>query len=235
MSSISSRRARGHAVPASRKRSNRTFLFAVAAVALAAVVAVIVFQVATTGDGSLPERVATGDGRVLGDANAPVTVVEYADFQCPVCKRAETSVVAKIEQEYVTSGRVKIEFRMYPFLGQESFNAAQAAEAARDQGKFWEYHDALFNAQGRENSGAFTYDKLVDLARQVGLDVPLFEQTLSSNTHLAMVQAEADAAHSAGISSTPTFFVNGERIVGAQPYATFQEAIDAALMKAGTR
>ena len=116
-------------------------------------------------DAKIPPRVATGDGRVLGDANAPVTVVEYADFQCPVCKRAETSIISQIEKDYVQQGKVKIEFRMFPFLGQESFNAAQAAEAAREQGKFWEYHDALFNAQGRENSGTFTYEKLVALAQ----------------------------------------------------------------------
>lgn len=203
--------------------------------AIALVAAVIAFQALGGESDALPERVATGEGRVLGDANAPVTVVEYADFQCPVCKRAETSILSKLEDEYVTKGLVKVEFRMFPFLGQESFNAAQAAEAARDQGKFWEYHDALFNAQGRENSGAFGYEKLVDLAREARLDVALFEETLSSNVHLAAVQAEADAARDAGIESTPTFFVNGEKITGAQPYATFQEAIDAALMQDGAQ
>jgi len=167
---------------------------------------------------------------VLGDANAPVTVIEYADFQCPICKRAETSVVSQIERDYVTSGHVKIEFRMFPFLGQDSFNAAQAAEAARDQGKFWEYHDALYNAQGAENSGAFSYDKLVALAQKIGLDVPAFEAALSSNAHLADVQKEADTARSNGISSTPTFFIGDKKIVGVQPYGEFQSAIDAALM-----
>ena len=123
---------------------------------------------------------------------------------------------------------------MFPFLGQESFNAAQAAEAARDQGKFWEYHDALFNAQGSENSGTFTYEKLVALAKQIELDVPTFEATLSANTHLADVQKEADAARAAGVSSTPTFFVSDTKIVGAQPYAQFKVAVDAALAKAGS-
>jgi len=222
--------------PAARGRGARggsRWMFIVGGVVAAGAVAGLIAMQAFGGDtATVPERVATGEGRVLGDPNAPVTVVEYADFQCPVCKRAVSSVVSKIEEDYVQQGQVKIEFRMYPFLGQESFNAAQAAEAARDQGKFWEYHDALFNAQGRENSGVFVYETLVDLAREVGLDVPLFERTLGDNVHLEAVQAEADAARNAGIKSTPTFFVNGERIVGAQPYEEFQKAIDKALEEA---
>lgn len=232
MSTTSASRRRGAATnskAASRRRSLLLF-GGTALAALAAVVGLIAFQ-STGSDAKIPPRVATGDGRVLGDPNAPVTVVEYADFQCPICKRTESSVVSRIEKDYVAQGKVKIEFRMFPFLGQESFNAAQAAEAARDQGKFWEYHDALFNAQGQENGGNFTYEKLVALARKVGLDVPKFEATLSANTYLAPIQREVDAARSNGVSSTPTFFVGSTKIVGAQPYAQFQTAIDAALAK----
>jgi protein-disulfide isomerase len=174
---------------------------AIAVVAIALVGALVVLQAASGSSDKLPERVATGEGRILGDPNAPVTVVEYADFQCPVCKRAETSVLSQIEKDYVQSGKVKIEFRNYAFIGQESFNAAQAADAAGDQGKFWEYHDALFNAQGNENDGNYTYDKLVKLAQQVGLDVPKFEETLSGNVHLAAIQAESDA-RDGGIART---------------------------------
>jgi protein-disulfide isomerase len=201
--------------------------------AIAVVGGLIAFQSTRSADATIPPRVAAGGGRVLGDANAPVTVVEYADFQCPICKRAESSVVSRIEKDYVQQGKVKIEFRMFPFLGQESFNAAQAAEAARDQGKFWEYHDALFNAQGQENGGNFTYETLVVLAGKVGLDVPKFEATLSANTYLAPIQSEADGARSSGVSSTPTFYIGDTKILGAQPYAQFQAAIDAALAKAG--
>ncbi len=232
MSTTTASRRGGNAAK-SKAASKRRSPFAFAGVALAAIAVVgglIAFQ-ATRSDATIPPRVAAGDGRVLGDANAPVTVVEYADFQCPVCKRAETSIVSRIEKDYVQQGKVKIEFRMFPFLGQESFNAAQAAEAARDQGKFWEYHDALFNAQGTENGGNFTYEKLVALAGQVGLDVPKFEATLSANTYLAPIQSEADAARANGVSSTPTFFIGETKILGAQPYAQFQAAIDTALAK----
>jgi protein-disulfide isomerase len=219
---------------AARKRRTLVTVGLVALAAVAVVGAIIGLQATLSSSTTLPPRTAQGDGRTLGNADAPVTVVEYADFQCPVCKRAETSIISKLESEYVTDGKVKIEFRMFPFLGQESFNAAQAAEAARDQGKFWEYHDALFNAQGTENGGNFTYEKLVAIAQQVGLNVQQFEDTLSSNVHLAPVQEEADNARADGVSSTPTFFITDgkgdvTKIVGAQAYAQFQSVIDRAL------
>jgi protein-disulfide isomerase len=232
VASITSKRARARA----QKQRRRSPLLTIAGVALAAfavVGALIGLQTSGGDSATIPERVATGEGRVLGDPDAPVTVIEYADFQCPVCKRAESSILAHIERDYVLDGRVKIEFRMYPFLGPESWHAAQAAEAAQEQGKFWEYHDALFNAQERENSGAFSHDRLVELAREVALDVPRFEATLGANTYLEPLRDEAQAARDAGVESTPTFFVNGEKIAGAQPYGEFQQAIDAALRDAG--
>jgi protein-disulfide isomerase len=204
----------------------------IAIAALAAVGGLIALQAANSGSTALPDRLATGEGRTLGSPDAPVTVVLYADFQCPACKRAELDVVPRLEEEYVLPGKVNIEFRMFPFLGQESWDAAQAAEAAREQGKFWEYHDALWNAQAGENRGAFRYDRLVELAREVGLDVERFEATLTSNVYLDPIQQEADAAREAGVASTPTFFIGGEKIVGAQDSAVFQAAVEQALAEA---
>ncbi len=219
-----------------RAPSSRRSAFMLAGIALAAMVVVVgfvVFQSTTASSDKLPERTVTSSSRVLGDANAPVTIVEYADFQCPVCKRAETSIIANIEKDYVKTGKVKLEFRMFPIIGQESWNAAQAADTAGDQGKFWEYHDALFNAQGAENGGNYTFEKLDAIAAELGLDVEKFRDTLTANTHLAEIQKEKDAGDAAGISSTPTFFVGEKKIVGAQSYSVFKAAIDAELEKAG--
>jgi protein-disulfide isomerase len=231
------RSARGARRAAARQPHARAlpmkFLAAIAGVAIAGVIAVIVIQARSGGGVSVPPRVAPTEGRVLGNEDAPVTIIEYADFQCPICKRAATTLLPELEQQYVATGQVKIEFRMFPFLGQESWDAAQAALAAADQGKFWEYYDALFNAQGRENSGAFQYDRLVAIAQQIGLDVPLFEQTLSSNVHLEDVQHERDAAASAGVTGTPTFFIGDTKIVGVQPLSAYAEAIAAAQQQAG--
>lgn len=211
-------------------------VLALALVAVLAAGVLVAFQTSgSSGSATVPPKTAASNGRTLGDANAPVTVVEYADFQCPICKRAETEVISRLEQDYVNQGKVKIEFRDYAFIGQDSWNAAQAALAANDQGKFWQYHDALFNAQGQENSGQFSYTNLVRIAQQVGLDVPTFEKTLSSNAHLAEVQQEVDQASKAGVDSTPTFFIGDKKIVGIQSYSQFQSAINAALNSAGAK
>lgn len=218
--------------PAARRR---TLMKTGVLAAVLLVGALIAFQVLDRGEVVEPP---VGAGRILGDPNAPVTIVEYADFQCPVCKRAATDLIPMIEADYVNSGKVKVEFRYFPFLGQESWDAAQAAAAAEEQGKFWEYYAALYNAQGRENGGAFSYDRLLQLANDVGLDVARFDTTLASNTNLETVQEEVDAARARGISSTPTFLVGDTKIVGMQDYQRFVDAIEQELQRAegqGTR
>jgi protein-disulfide isomerase len=224
---VSSNKRRGGRKPAaaSRRRTRKFAFLSAVVLAVASVGAFIAFQAFTVHDTRVPERAVAGEGRVLGDPDAPVTIIEYADYQCPVCKRAETSLLPRLIADYVDTGVAKIEFRNFPIIGQESWNAAQAAEAADDQGKFWQYHDALYNAQGRENGGAFTYEKLVKIAQDLGLDVPRFEQALGDNVHLADIQAESDAAHAAGVSATPTFFIGSKKIVGLQDYGTFADAV----------
>jgi protein-disulfide isomerase len=232
--STTTARKGGHASKAAGNRRPQYAFFGIAAVAVVVVAAFVAIQTMGGSSSNIPPRVATGEGRILGDANAPVTIVEYADFQCPVCKRAESAIISQLEKDYIQTGKVKLEFRMYPFIGQESFNAAQAADAAGEQGKFWEYHDALYNAQGRENGGNFTYDKLVAIAGQVGLDVPKFEEALSSNKYLDPIQKEADSAREHGVSSTPTFFVGDKKLEGIRPYDEFTAAIGQALQAGET-
>ena len=222
MTTLSAKQRAKIARQRSTRRRGSLIKFGILAVVLV-VGGIVALQVFNKGEVVEPP---VGEGRILGDPNAPVTIVEYADFQCPVCKRAATDLVPKIEEEYVASGIVKIEYRYFPFLGQESWDAAQAAAAAEEQGKFWEYYAALYNAQGRENGGAFSYDRLLQLAGEVGLDVAQFDETLASNVNLEPIQAEADAARERGVSSTPTFFVGDTKIVGAQEYQKFVEAIE---------
>lgn len=222
-------------VRAPGNRRSAFVLAGIAVIAMAVVMAFVIFQATSASSDKLPARTTTGEGRILGNADAPITIVEYADFQCPVCKRAETSLMPQIEKDYVQTGKVKIEFRMFPIIGQESWNAAQAADAAGDQGKFWEYHDALYNAQGAENGGNFSFEKLVAIAQRLGLDVQKFSDTLTGNTHLKAIQDEKDAA--SGVRSTPTFFVTDgktdKKIEGLMSYSTFKSAIDELLSKAG--
>ena len=105
----------------------------------------------------------------MGNKNAKVTIIEFADFQCPFCERFFKDAESNIIKDYVNSGKVKFAFRHYAFLGQESNFAAEASECANEQGKFWEFHDYLFKNQQGENQGAFTKDKLKGFAATLGL------------------------------------------------------------------
>jgi protein-disulfide isomerase len=132
-------------------------------------------------------------------------------------------------KDYVNTGKVTFVYKNSAFLGQESIWAAQAAECAADQGKFWQYHDLLFARQNGENQGAFTEDKLIGFAQELQLDMTKFEPCLKNDQTLARVQADAQEGRSAGVSGTPTFFINGQILVGAQPIEAFTQAIDQAL------
>ena len=173
---------------------------------------------------------------VLGKADAPVTLIEYGDYQCPFCTRFFSQTESQIISDYVTPGFVKMIFRNYAFLGPESLAAAAAAECANDQSKLWQYHDALYTAKvGDENSGGgeddgfYTRAKFLQLATQVGLDIPTFTSCLDTNKYVALVNKEKGDADALGVNSTPTFYVNGQQITGAQSYSVFKTAIDGLL------
>lgn len=171
-------------------------------------------------------NVDVGKLPVLGNKNAKVTVIEFADFQCPFCERYFKDAEAGIRKNYVDTGKVKFAFRHYAFLGQESTWAAQASECANEQGKFWEYHDYLYNNQGQENSGAFSKDKLKSFAQTLGLNTSQFNSCLDSDKYAKQVADDQKAGQDAGVNGTPATFINGQLISGAQPYSAFQSAID---------
>jgi protein-disulfide isomerase len=166
-----------------------------------------------------------------GAAGATITLIEYSDFQCPYCKRFQDAVVSRIITDYVKTGKVKFSYKNYAFLGDESRWAAQAAECAADQGKFWEMHDLLFNRQQSENSGAFNKENLINLAKEVKVDGTKFSECLNQDKTLERVQEDISEGNRIGVRGTPSFLLNGKLIVGAQPYEAFKTAIDAALKK----
>ncbi len=131
-----------------------------------------------------------------------------------------------LAKEYVDTGKVEFVYKHSAFLGQESLWAAEAAECAADQNKFWEYHDLLFSRQSGENQGAFAKDKLLGFAQGLGLDMARFEPCLKNDQTLDRVRADTQEAQQAGVSGTPTFFINGQVLEGAQPYEAFQKVID---------
>ena len=172
---------------------------------------------------------AIREANVLGDKNAKVTIVEYADFQCPFCGRHHQLVAPTIVQEYVETGKANYVYKHLAFLGPESAYAAVAAECAADQGKFWQYHDYLFEHQQGENEGAFNKDKLIAFGKEMNLDMARFEKCVTNDETIARVQADTEEAQKFGVSSTPSFFVNGTPLVGLKSPDEFRAIIEQAL------
>ncbi len=136
-------------------------------------------------------------------------------------------------ETYVEDGTLRLEWRDFPYRGQESVNAALAARAAQAQGKFWEYHDLLYHNQSSGNSGGYSDENLVSLAREAGLDVGQFEEDLKSARYEPVVQADFREAQQRGISATPMFVVNGRVLAGLQPLEVFERTIERAKSEAG--
>jgi len=172
--------------------------------------------------------VSVDDDPSWGPEDAPVTIVEFSDFQCPFCSRFFSETYPQIKQEY--EGQVHFVYRDFPLtsLHENAQKAGEAAECADDQGKFWEYHDMLFN-----NNSALDDASLKGYASQLGLDTSAFDQCLDSGKYTEEVQKDYQEGISYGVTGTPAFYINGVSIIGAQPYANFKAAIDAALQEAG--
>lgn len=132
-------------------------------------------------------------------------------------------------KQYVDTGQVKFVYKHLAILGQESIWAAEAAECAADQDRFWAYHDLIFSRQAGENQGAFSKDKLLALAQELKLDMTRFEPCLKNDETLARVKDDTQEGQQAGVRGTPTFFVNGRAIVGAVPLKNFQQTIEQVL------
>jgi protein-disulfide isomerase len=137
----------------------------------------------------------------------------------------------KIEQDYVADGRVKLVFHDLALIGQESLWAADAAECANEQGRFWDYHDKLFENQHGENQGDFTIDNLKRFAEELGLDTQTFNQCLDSGKYEDIVKAETQDALNKGIAATPTFVIGDQTVDGPRSYDDLKKVIEAELRK----
>ena len=164
----------------------------------------------------------------VGRTDAPVRIVEFSDFQCPYCGRFDQDVRPDLFKQYVDTGQVAFVYKHMAILGDESTWAAEAAECAADQGQFWEYHDLLFAHRTGENQGAFAKDKLLGFARDLKLDMAQFEPCLENDQTLNRVQTDTREGQQAGVRGTPTFFINDQPLVGAQPLSSFQSLIQQA-------
>ncbi|MGW0549205.1 DsbA family protein [Streptomyces altiplanensis] len=232
----------------SRNRNRSKPLAIGAAVAAAAVLLGVVSYTATKPDGrdsaataevsSDPQadvyaelaklaRRDAGDTLAQGRADAPVVLIEYADFKCGYCGKFARDTEPALVKKYVGNGTLRIEWRNFPIFGKESDAAARAAWAAGQQGRFWQFHAAAY-ADGAKEKG-FGDARLKALAEEAGVeDIARFTRDAGSEAAVKAVKKDQEEAYQLGATSTPSFLVNGRPIAGAQPAETFTEAIEAA-------
>ncbi|HSA97453.1 MAG TPA: thioredoxin domain-containing protein [Candidatus Nitrosotenuis sp.] len=167
----------------------------------------------------------------LGDANAPITIVEFGDYQCFFCNKFFHDTEDSIVENYVKTGKAKILFKDFTIIGQDSVVAAHAAHCAEEQGKFWEYHDILYNHWTGENNGWASSENQLKFASDLGLDVAKFTECNASAKYMKMIQTSANDAKTLGFTGTPGFVFLGSnnkivKITGAQPYEVFAKILD---------
>ena len=156
----------------------------------------------------------------IGPEDAPITIIEFSDYQCPYCKRWHDQVYQPLLNAY--PGKIKLVYRHLPLtsIHPDAFPAAEAAMCAGDQNAYWPYHDKLFSGNSLGS------DLYVQYAQELGLDMTAFESCITEHKFQEAIQADMDFALNLGATSTPTFFVNGLAVVGAQPLSIFQQIID---------
>ena len=183
----------------------------------------------------MSRRIAN-DPTALGEVDAPVVLVEYADYRCPFCGLFSRETLPPLMEKYVKSGDLRVEWRDLPVFGAQSSETAVAGRAAGKQGKFWEFNKAVYALAPERGHADLPRERLVQLAQEVGVpDMTQFEADLDSKELQQAVAADAREAAALGATGTPTFLVNDTPLVGAQPLATFERAIDAALKKAAAK
>ena len=216
--------------------NKRIIVVGVAAVVAVAIIASYASQINTETVNLDMERthgdISTAMGSpILGNPNAPITIVEFGDYQCEQCYRWFHTTKPALVEDYIDTGKANLVFLDLAFLGRHSPLASQATYCAEDQGKYWEFHDMLYNTQEHVDSGWANSERLKAFAFTMGLDMDLFSSCLDSNKYLKRVQFNIDQARTHGATGTPTFFIvdsngNQQKISGSQPYSVFKNVID---------
>jgi protein-disulfide isomerase len=194
-----------------------------------AVLAVVAFIAISGGGSPLPSSTVPPGVRqashVRGLDTAPVTIEEWADFQCPACGTFARTTEPQLVATYVARGQVRIVYRHLAFLGPESQWAAEASECADEQGKFWDFHDRLFASQAGENRGTFSKDNLKRIGEALGLG-PAFATCVDSGRYAQRVRDETKIGEGKGVRATPTLFVQDRKIEGAATFDQLKTIID---------
>jgi len=198
---------------------------------IAAVVAVIIGVVLLQKQAARePLQIAgrVGEGTSWGPQAAKVVIIDYSDFGCSHCRNFALNQGRQLRADYESSGNVRFEYRHFIISPPDTANAANAAECAVDQGRFWDYHDLLFSQQGVSRD-PFSKANLKAYGARLGLSAQQFDECVDRDTHLDEVYRDSATGKDAGIQGTPTFLINGKSIPGEVPYAQFKAEVEAAL------
>jgi len=173
----------------------------------------------------------TSGSPVLGSPSAPITIVEFGDYQCEACYHWYHNTRADIIDNYIETGKVNLVFIDLPFLGRDSITAAQATYCADDQGKYWEYHETLYNFQEAIDNGWASKDRLVSFAFDLDMNMDEFNDCMDSSKYAKRVKANYDESQRFGAEATPTFLIISpdgavKKITSAQPYSVFSQVIE---------
>jgi protein-disulfide isomerase len=168
---------------------------------------------------------------VYGDPNAPITLVEFGDYQCHYCNVFFETIEGDIITNYVETGKVKIIFKDFNIIGSDSVNASHGAHCAKDQGMFWEYHDILYSNWTGENNGWASPENLAIFAQQIGLNMNKWSECMKKGSHSQIILKSNDDARALELTGTPAFFIfNSEgkvtKLFGAQPFEVFKKIFD---------
>lgn len=180
---------------------------------------------------------STSNALIIGNPNAPVTIVEYGDFKCPNCNKLYRGALREIKKNYIDTGKAKLEFRNLPYISPDSRTAAEGAYCANAQGVFEAYHNAVYDniwdnyyrenkIREGESTDVFTVQTLTDIAAKAGADPSEFTACLDQQTYKDAVTADLKASERDKATGTPTVFIGNQRIVGAQPYAVYSTLIE---------
>jgi protein-disulfide isomerase len=174
--------------------------------------------------------IGVDDDAVLGSPDAKVLMIEFGDYQCPSCRMFWKDIEPRLKKEYIDTGKVKLVFRDFPLTGihPEAVLAAEAVNCARDQNKYWEYHDKVFREQYNKGDDVIRL-KPADLkkwAKDLKLDPASFDQCLDSEKYKDEIAKDKMEGEAAGVQGTPTFFINGHVVGGAQQYPEYKKLID---------
>ncbi|WP_428324165.1 DsbA family protein [Nitrosopumilus sp.] len=177
-----------------------------------------------------PSTLIENGSPILGDSNAPITILEWGDYQCTFCYKFHQNTLNVINEDFIKTGKVKLVFKDFPLNGPDSVLAGEASFCARDQGKYWEYHDELYKNWGGERTGWVTRESLDKFASTVGLDLQTFNECLDEHKYQNKVNALYEFGREIGIDATPSFLIfNDEEIIkirGNQPLEVFLKTIE---------